>query len=148
MGVADMILGIGIDSVSISDIDKYWSRFEAQDLERGLDALKLDPFLSRTFSARELSDACARGRRGSTYLAGRFAIKEAVFKAVAPRTPAGFDLRDVTSYDRASGEPVFEGTKELQALLHDVGVAEVLLSLTHEADMAIAMALAQGFDTH
>ncbi|MDY4041521.1 MAG: holo-ACP synthase [Collinsella sp.] len=131
-----MVLGIGIDAVTISEIARYWP-------EDGGAGSPLDPFIRRSFSEREIAQARERGSAGASFLAGRFAIKEAVFKAVAPRTSSGFDLRLVSSYDDADGAPHLEVTDALVPVLAEAGVREVLISVTNEGDIATAFALAQ-----
>lgn len=66
-----------------------------------------------------------------------------MFKAVAPLTSSGFDLRLVSSYDDEDGAPHLEVTDALAPVLAEAGVREVLVSVTNEGDVATAFALAQ-----
>ena len=92
-----MVKGIGIDLVDLAEFRRICEGFEAS-CERPC------AFVARTFTAAELAQARTR-HDACQYLAGRFAVKEAVFKAVAPLTRGGFDLRRVECLDAASGQP-------------------------------------------
>ena len=69
----ESISGTGIDLVSISEIEE-------------LDKRTRGAFVERTFSDMEKAEADHSPDRYS-FLAGRFAVKEAAFKAVAHLTP-------------------------------------------------------------
>ena len=78
-----MVKGIGIDAVVIGDIADLLAR-----MSKGV--------LSRIFTEGELSSAQEKADPAE-YLASRFAVKEAAFKAIAPNLPAkGFDYRRTT----------------------------------------------------
>ena len=78
-------------------------------------------------------------------LAGKFAVKEAVFKALAWRTAEGFDFRAVETLEDANGRPCVtmgEGTA-LAPVFTEAGVRELLVSITNERGLATAFVLAQ-----
>ncbi len=131
-----MVKGIGIDMASISEIDRLAGGIA------GKAASEQDAFVRRTFTPAELAAALER-HNPAEYLAGRFAVKEAVFKAVAPLTKEGFEMRRVETLTRPDGSPYVNAGPELQAALDEAGVSELLVSITNEDDYAIAMALAQ-----
>lgn len=121
-----MIKGIGIDMVDLREF-------------RGICE---GAFKRRAFTAAELAQA--EGRRDPVeYLAGRFACKEAVFKALAPLTREGFDLRAVETLDAATGQPEVTLEGRLAPVLAETGVSSVLVSITNEGDYVSAIALAQ-----
>ena len=136
-----MVLGVGVDLARISDFDRCWpvGPDGAAPAEADLDA-----FVRRTFTEAERAEARGRGRGGARYLAGRFAVKGAVFKAVAPLTREGFDLRCVECLADDAGAPRVVREGPLAAVLAEAGVDEVLVSITNEGDLALAMAVAQG----
>ena len=77
-----MVKGIGIDSVDIEEM-------------RGMCADFDNSFVRRTFTQAEVVQALGRPD-AAQFLAGRFAVKEALFKALAHLTPEGlFDFRFV-----------------------------------------------------
>jgi holo-[acyl-carrier protein] synthase len=133
---ASVVKGIGIDMASISEIDRIGEGI------KGKAAAQQNAFVRRTFSERELAAALER-HNPAEYLAGRFAAKEAVFKAVAPLTKEGFDLRRVETLTRADGSPYVVPGPELSAAMEEAGISELLVSITNEDDYAVAMVLAQ-----
>lgn len=114
-----MVIGIGIDIVKIEKMKK------AVDKWRGA-------FLARIFNRQELKNI----QKGKIYyqrLAARFAAKEAVIKATSKKYSLGF--RDILILNKKNGAPYCELKKEL-------GI-EVLLSISHIEDYAVATAVAQ-----
>ena len=127
----DMAKGIGIDAVSISEMAEH-----VQDYG------ELSAFCMRTFSELERAQAsvapCPESR-----LAGCFAVKEAAYKALAHLTPSSsFDMRTVETVHDQNGCPHIEVSEALTPVLRAAGVSELLVSITNEGDMAIAVVLA------
>lgn len=118
-----MILGIGTDLCSISRVEKILNR-EGED----------GAFFRRTFTEAERMEASARHDRAQFY-AARFAVKEAVAKALRCRT----DLREIESLHREDGSPYVRLSENLQKL----GVSRLHLSITHEGDSALAFVVAE-----
>ena len=76
-------------------------------------------------------------------LAGRFAAKEAVVKALSPDAPVGLAYRDVAI--RTDGNrPQVELTGAAAALAARRGVAAVTVTISHERAYALAFAVAFG----
>ncbi|MDR1189373.1 MAG: 4'-phosphopantetheinyl transferase superfamily protein [Bifidobacteriaceae bacterium] len=124
-----LIKGVGVDLVCVSDV--AWL----------IETLG-EPVLARVFSAAELR-AAREAPDPAASLAGRFAVKEAVFKAVAHHTPAGaFDLRMVESANEPDGCPRVNINDCLRAVLDRASVADLHISLTTESGHALAVALA------
>ena len=135
-----MIKGIGIDLVDLEEFRRLCDGFGA-DGEKDLDAA--NAFVRRTFTPAELAQACGR-HDSCEYLAGRFACKEAVFKALAPLASEGFDLRVVETIDAPTGQPVVTvDTPGFSAVCSEAGVSSVLVSVTNEGGYVEAIALAQ-----
>lgn len=89
-----MIAGIGVDMVDITEFKRL------AEVDSGDNA-----FVQRTFTQHE-RDAAATRPDPVEHLAGCFAVKEAVFKAVADLTPGKtFDLRIVEVLNHESGAP-------------------------------------------
>ncbi len=132
-----MVRGIGIDMASISEIERLAGPINAEYPEA------LDPFITHTFSPAEIEIALSR-HRPAEFLAGRFAVKEAAFKALAPLTREGFDLRIIETLCADSGAPYINlATPRLQPVLEETGVSELLVSITNEDNYAVAIVLAQ-----
>lgn len=98
-------------------------------------------FLDRIFTAAEQGYANGRANAFEA-LAGRFAVKEAASKALG--APRGIGWHDVEVVPAKSGEfgptVILRGRALEVAQLH--GVSRVLVSITHAADVAAAVAVA------
>lgn len=117
--------GIGIDCVCISTI-------------RALDERLGGVLVQRTFTDQELTLA----QQASDYwcfLAGRFAVKEAAFKALCEEQQNLFDFRRVETLRRKDGCPVITPSSIPQAVLKKAGGKRLLVSITGEDDYAIAV---------
>jgi len=117
---AAVIVGVGIDVV---------------DVQRFMDTLQRVPGLrQRLFTPveRDLPDAS---------LAARFAAKEAIAKAMG--APGGLSWQDATVHRIAGGPPRVELSGTVAAAAERMGIRNWLLSISHDAGIASAMALAQ-----
>ena len=130
-----MVRGVGIDLVDLEEFRGICEGFSAS-------TEKPCAFVARTFTEAELAQARER-HDACQYLAGRFACKEAVFKAVAPLTCDGFDLRRVETIDAPTGQPVVTMGGPLAEVYAAAGVSEILVSVTNESGLVEAIALAQ-----
>ena len=124
-----LVLGIGVDSVDIEEMARLCADHEGS-------------FARRTFSEAERAEAFARSDWASV-LAGKFAVKEAVFKALAWRTAEGFDLRLVETLEDKNGRPHVSADGGLAPVLAEAGACELLVSITNERGLATAFVLAQ-----
>jgi len=99
-------------------------------------------FLKHTFSENEIKEAEGTRNRFS-YFAGRFAVKEAVFKAIAHLTPEhSFDFRIVETLKQPDGSPRLQKNEKLAIICDNAGVSNILVSISNEGDFAIAVAQA------
>lgn len=124
-----MVKGIGIDAVDIEEMRRLCADMEGS-------------FVRRTFAAAERAQAAARPDPAQV-LAGKFAVKEAAFKALAQLTAEGFDLRHVETLEDENGAPHITLTGRMAPVLEEAGVTELLASITNERDLATAVVLAQ-----
>ncbi len=116
-----VIVGVGIDVVDVA-------RFVAT-LERA-------PGLrTRLFTAAE-RDLPAQS------LAARFAAKEAIAKALG--APGGLSWQDCTVTRVSGGAPVVQIIGTVAARAEELGVRSWHLSLSHDAGIASAVAVAEG----
>lgn len=124
-------VGIGIDLVTISEL-------------RELDERIKGAFFQRVFTQQERAEAEKRPEPW-TYLAGRFAVKEAVFKAIAPLIPEkAFDIRIVETLTQPDGSPKISCTGKLRAVMDSAGVERLLVTISNEGDYVISMVQAVG----
>ncbi len=115
--------GIGIDLVDISRIER---------------ALERRPRLAgRLFTEGELDYAAAR-RRPARHLAARFAAKEAVVKALG--LGPGTAMREI---EVVGGSPPQVRLHDEAARFAEERGLEVKVSLSHEREMATAVAIAE-----
>lgn len=108
-------------------------------------------FLERCFTAREVADADASGpaRRGEV-LAGRFAAKEAVFKALGTGLSGGMSWTDVEVVRRESGQPEVRLSGRAARRAEELGISSWVVSISHTggapAGLALAVASVIGLD--
>ncbi len=122
-----MIVGIGVDIV---DIDRF-----ARVLRRR------PAVADRLFTAAERTTRDG-GIRTAASLAGRFAAKEAVIKAMGG--PLGLQWHDCEVVSSAAGRPslVMSGTVAAAAIAR--GVETWHLSLSHDGGLSVAYVIAEG----
>jgi holo-[acyl-carrier protein] synthase len=124
------VVGIGVDIIELSRIRGALERYG-------------DRFQRRVFAASELVDA-REWRDPVPFLAGRFAAKEAVLKALGSGLAGGIEWTDVVLVRGARGAPTvrLEGAARERAAA--IGAVQLLVSLSHARDYAVAQALALG----
>ncbi|MHC4714675.1 MAG: holo-ACP synthase [Planctomycetota bacterium] len=104
-----------------------------------------DRFLQRTFTADELAYSLGRPRENE-HLAGRFAAKEAVMKALGTGWSAGISWLDVSVSILPSGEPRVALLSRAAQVADERGITKLHISLSHCHSYAVAMAVAEGRD--
>ncbi len=115
--------GVGTDIVSIARLDR--------SLSRGPD------FAESVFSEAERRFCDAQAKPAQHY-AARFAAKEAFLKAVGAGIFGGVRLSDIEVHRDGEGPPRLRLGPSAAAALERVGGAPPHVSLSHEADLAIA----------
>jgi holo-[acyl-carrier protein] synthase len=119
-----MIYGLGTDVVEIGRIEKALERFG----ERFARRILCEPELRR-FVAHRLP---------ASYLAKRFAAKEAFTKALGTGIRAPANWHGVWVANLKSGKPVLQFTPELEKLLQERKIVHTHLSLSDEKGVAFA----------
>lgn len=94
-------------------------------------------FLQRCFTAQEQLSA-GNGADRAARLSGRFAVKEAVMKALGTGFAEGLGFLDIETVTLASGAPSIVLHREALRRAELVGISSWLVSTSHEGDMAIA----------
>ena len=123
-----MIRGIGVDIVEVDRIRRATVRWG-------------DVFLARVFTAGERRYAGA-ARPAAERLAGRFAAKEAVMKALGLGWPR-MAWRDIEIEGDALGRPVVRLSGGAAAAAARLGVQAWFVSISHTRDLAVAHAVAE-----
>lgn len=125
-----MILGVGIDVCSVARMNESLERFGER-------------IWSRILTPGERDDLAPRADRAAA-LAGRFAVKEALFKAMAGAPGAGWHDLDVRGAPRRG--PVVTLYGRARVLAERMGVRRIMVSITHDAGVAAAVAILEGDD--
>ena len=122
-----MVLGLGVDTISISRMKDA--------VETGGKA-----FLDKTFTVQEQQQAETHSNP-IAYFAMTFAGKEAIFKTFSIDWETGVQLTEISVTRGTSGEPVPVLTGRFAELASQRGVSKTLLSLSYDGDYAVAVAI-------
>ncbi len=128
------IIGHGIDLVDVAEIQRW------------IDDPR-DPLIPRCFVQEEL-DEIGNSPYRVERLAGRFAAKEAVLKALGTGFGAGVAFSDVIVYRAAGAPPRVRLTGGAAKAAFELGITEWWLRISHAGTMAMASAIAIGRATH
>jgi len=129
-GTEGMIIGIGIDTVSVSRIEKLIR-------ERG------DRFLRKVFSENEIGEGMKRTKT-APFFAARFAAREAFVKALGTGFSRGVSFRDIAVGKGERGKPDLLISPRVEALLETRGIERCHVSITHDGDCAQAIVILEG----
>ena len=100
-------------------------------------------FLQRCFTPGELQYVTDK-RRMAEHLAGRFAAKEAVLKALGTGLALGIVWTDCEVLRAPTGQPQAVLHGRAREIAQSMGISQWLLSITHVATLAAASAIAVG----
>jgi len=118
------IVGIGVDVVDLARFEEVLARTPG--------------ILDRMFTKAEQTSAAGH-QLPAMSLAGRFAVKEAVAKAVG--APAGMEFHDCEVSN--GGAPIITITGTVKAVADELGVTNWHVSLSHDGPVAIAYVIAE-----
>ena len=120
------MIGIGIDLVEIS---KFKGLVDSID------------FMNRCFCFSEIEQykKCKR----ITFLAGRFAAKEATLKALGTGLIDGLSLTDIEIIELKSGAPKVQLSNKVLAIAIELGIKTLLVSISHTDKYATAIIVAK-----
>jgi holo-[acyl-carrier protein] synthase len=122
-----MIRGIGTDIVAIARIDAIMKKYGLR-------------FLKRHFSPRELASLENKPNRIES-IAGRFAAKEAIVKALGTGFRENITMKDIEITNDELGKPSVTLSEKLQAQFKEK--LDIVVSISHEHTYAVAFALWQ-----
>lgn len=123
--VFPMIVGIGIDLTDIERVAAVYSRYR-------------DHFLTRFFSKDEINLIKKRQGDLEIRLAGRFAAKEALIKALGNITDQIIHLSDIEILSKVNGCPYAALNHRLDEITRGYRID---ISISHEKKLAMAMAI-------
>lgn len=119
-----MIVGIGLDLVKIDRVRAIAERWQAR-------------FLDRLYTEAERRD-CMKKAAPYASLAGRFAAKEAVLKALGTGWADGISWHDIQVLNDRAGRPRATVSGRVKTLMKRAGVTTIHVSLSHDTDYAVA----------
>lgn len=125
-----MIVGTGLDLVEVSRI----ADLAARHGER---------FLKRVYTDAELEYCLPKASR-DTHLAGRFAAKEAVFKALGTGWSETVSWKQIEVLPGPLGAPEVRLHRGAAERMNQLGGKRVHVSITHDGRMAAASAIIEG----
>lgn len=121
-----MIYGVGTDILSAERI-----RTIPED----------DVFCRTVFTDAEKEQSKESGD-SRKFFTGRFAAKEAVFKALSP-DPDTSRLNEIEILNDANGKPVVCLHGNMQKLADEAGITKIHVSVSHETEYSLAFAVAE-----
>lgn len=116
-----------VHGIDIVDVPEYARMLEG--------AMKVH--LKTTFTTQEL-DECGDNERTAQRLAGRFATKEAVLKALGLPFGDGVAFLDVETVTSETGAPTVVTRRRVSERASQLGVQSWLVSTSHTSMMAVA----------
>ncbi|TYP53302.1 holo-ACP synthase [Thermosediminibacter litoriperuensis] len=114
------------------------------EVDRIKEVLKNEKFLRRIFTEREIN--FFKDKKGEGYcrhIAGRFAAKEAVSKALGTGIRF-FGWHDIEILGDALGKPQVRLSGRAFEILKAKGYSRVLVTISHSRDYAVAFSIAKG----
>lgn len=124
----ELVIAHGIDLVDIQDFSRLFEK-------------SISNYLNLYFSSNELL-AAGDGDTRIQRLAGRFAVKEAVMKALGTGWGNGVSFRDVEVVTLTSGEPTVKLHRDLASIAEKKLISGWLISISHTTSLAMASVIA------
>jgi holo-[acyl-carrier protein] synthase len=123
------VKGIGIDIVDIERIARLLQRHGRH-------------FTDKVFTERERV-YCEKLARPAVHMAGRFAVKEAFYKALPEscQEASGWKSIETVTEPFMTRPQVVVVDDRLKQALQEAGIGSVQVSISHERSMAVAMVL-------
>jgi len=122
-----MIVGVGIDLCEIARMEKL---------------LVDGRFLGRYFSLEEQEYIENKGKHAADTMAGIFAAKEALAKALGTGF-TGTNLQDITVLHDSFGAPYYDLRGEFAVHAAQRNITNLHLSISHDGGIAAAIAIAE-----
>ncbi len=122
-----MIIGVGTDIVSVARVEK---------------ACEKESFLRAVYTEQEQTYARSRGKGEIETLAGMFAAKEAVAKALGTGFN-GFFVKDIEILHNEAGQPQVAYHGQASVVVRKNGIDMTHLSISHEREMAVAYVIVE-----
>ena len=123
-----MILGIGVDTVNINEIERLIN-------------VTNGAFIKSTYTKKELE--FSKNRKNKTeYFASRFAAKEAIYKAISSYVNKfDFDFRKIEVLNEEDGRPFVVINESIKNVFKMIGDCKIWITITTENEYATAFAV-------
>lgn len=118
-----MIVGIGIDLISVSKI---------------AESVKSETFRRKVFTPAEIEICESVVRSAETY-AGKFAAKEAFMKAIGKGVRQEIWFTQIEVLNRETGAPYIQVSGEAERALAGIIAERVYVTISHTEGMAVAV---------
>lgn len=126
--VAGGVVGIGTDIIECERIERMLHRHG-------------NIFLARVYTAGEI-DYCSGRKAGVQHYAGRWAAKEAVLKSLGTGWAHGIQWTEVEVVNQQGGKPNIVLSGKAKQISEQLGIREVMISISHCRSYAVAYATA------
>ena len=124
------IVAVGLDLARIDRFEKVHARHGERLLER-------------LFTDGERAYCDRRASRMASYT-GRFAVKEAVMKALGTGWSSGVTWRDIEVVRESGAAPELRLHGATAQMARSRGIARIHITITHDGGIAAAVAVAEG----
>ena len=124
------VIGIGTDITQCSRIEDMIQKHS-------------DTFLNRVFTENEIS-YCGQRKAYAQHYTGRFAAKEAILKALGTGWAKGIHWTDIEVINEPGGKPIVSLTGQAKTISDSLGIKQVLITISHCDEYAVAFATAVG----
>jgi holo-[acyl-carrier protein] synthase len=121
------IVGIGIDLVEVERIKRA--------------VMTKRTFLKRIYVQDEIKQS-DRGVLRFEELAGRFAVKEALLKAIKTGWRRGVKFNEIIVLNEKSGAPYVTLTGKAKEVADSLGIKKIFVSISHTKELAMGMVVA------
>ena len=122
-----MIYGVGIDIVEVLRVEKILQKWG-------------DPFIAKVYSADETA-YCKKKAFPAIHFAARFAAKESFLKSLGMGLGMGVGLKDIELINDLQGKPYLKTHNRAEAILREVGIMTIHVSVTHTREYANAVVI-------
>ncbi|BCN93161.1 holo-[acyl-carrier-protein] synthase [Thiomicrorhabdus immobilis] len=124
-----MIIGVGTDIVDVERIEKVYKKQGAAFSERLLSDAELLEFKNQLYPER--------------FLAKRWALKEAVSKALGTGIAHGVRFKDMTVGHKESGQPILLLAGSTLEKSNELGITHWSISISDEKHHTVAFVVAE-----
>ena len=100
-------------------------------------------FINRVYTAEEIR-YCQNRKQATQHFTGRWAAKEAIMKALGTGWRRGISWRDIEIRNEPGGKPVVAVRGGVKDVGEQLGIGQILVSISHCRSHATALAVAVG----